>query len=56
MHFAGNVESTASVILRGQRRPVRVEFVTNHAEAVEDLLSLQDRGYPVYGFTVMRSS
>jgi hypothetical protein len=47
-NFAGNLENTASVILRGQRHPVRVEPVTNHAEAVEDLLSIV-RAQPGYG-------
>ncbi len=47
-NFAGNVDNTASVILHGQRRPVRVELVSDLAEAVEDLLSIV-RAQPGYG-------
>ena len=47
-NFTSDVENTASVILSGRRHPVRVELVSDHAEALEDLLSIV-RAQPGYG-------
>jgi hypothetical protein len=47
-NFAAGVQTTASVILHGRRHPVGVELVNDHAEAVEDLLSIV-RAQPGYG-------